>query len=90
MVREYLVNIIYHNLSKVQNLYKTVLEIKFPNNLSPIYKAISIRHDIVHRNGKSKDGQALTIKKSDVVTLLNCAREFIADINRQLPQLICN
>ncbi len=84
-VRDYLANLIYHNLSKVSRLFNSVLSVSFPSNLSNIYRAIEIRHDIVHRNGKSKDGVDTEIKKSDIQELLRDSRQFIEFVNKQLP-----
>ena len=84
-VREYLGNLIYHNLSKVGRLYRSVLVVVFPKDLSKIYRAIEVRHDIVHRNGKSKSNSEVNIDKSDIHDLLEISREFIEHINKQLP-----
>jgi hypothetical protein len=86
-VREYLVNIIYHNLAKVKNMYKSVLNIDFPSDLSRLYTAIMNRHDIVHRNGKNKEGQLLNVNKKEITELISDSRRFVEHINLQLPIL---
>jgi len=45
-VAQYLESLIYHNLSKVKELYSSVLCVDFPKDLSLIFKAIKTRHDI--------------------------------------------
>ncbi|ENP8324489.1 hypothetical protein M2G54_22145 [Vibrio vulnificus] len=88
LASEYLVNIIYHNISKVSQIYKSVLGVNFPKKLSPIYKAITIRHDIIHRNGKDKNGQSIILDKGDVHQLLQDVRAFVAEVNLQIPSVV--
>jgi len=82
-VRNYLLNLIWHNLEKIKPMYKSTLNIKFPEDLKNLFKAIVIRHDIVHRNGKTKDGKEILLAKDDVQALLEDARQFIAHIDNQ-------
>ncbi len=86
-VAEYLAELIYHNIAKVTSLYKDVLSINFPS-LSAIYKAVNIRHDIVHRNGKTKDGTEINIDDSDIEKLINDVETFVKHINKHLP-IVC-
>lgn len=85
IVREHLANLIYHNLSKVGRLFKSVLDISFPQDLKNIYRAVEVRHDIVHRNGKSKDGIETEITKLEIHDLIKNSRQFIGYVNSQLP-----
>ena len=43
-------------------------------------KCIGIRHDIVHRNGKDKEGNLQDISKEDVLELAEKVSKFIGDI----------
>lgn len=85
LVHEYLVGLIYHNISKVQKIYSSVLGVNFPSDCSDLYVAIQKRHDIVHRNGKNKNGEPLEIAKEDVLNLVTISRKFVDFINVQLP-----
>ena len=55
-IQEFLLGLSWHNLPRIEPLYKDVLGIAFDTgykgNLLP---AIAVRHDIVHRNGKTKE-----------------------------------
>lgn len=59
--------ILYHDLPKVEKLYKIALKNDaFPSDLTlrqTLDEAIKIRHDCVHRNGRSTDGLAHSISK---------------------------
>ena len=63
-VKSYLRGIMYHNLSRVQFLYRATLGIDiFDLDISraELEKAVEIRHHCVHRNGKDKEGKPLEI-----------------------------
>ncbi len=83
-VQKYLMELIYHRLDKVRELYRHTLNINFPEDLSSIFKAIINRQDIIHRNGKRKDGTTLTITSEDVSFLLNEVTSFVKEVDKQL------
>ncbi len=85
-VTNYLLNIIWHNLSKVKNMYKDVLSVSFPDDIESIYKAIAIRHDIVHRNGKTKTGKLHKITERNLKDLLLDIESFIKSINDDIKR----
>lgn len=60
IVKKKLSGLIYHNLYKIKPIYKAVFKIKFPE-ISELIKIINIRHDIVHRSGKCKNGSFIKI-----------------------------
>lgn len=74
--------IIYHHLPRVKNIYKSTLDIDL-GNISELMECISIRHDIVHRNGKDKDGNLQNINKEDIVRLASIVSDFIRNIESQ-------
>jgi hypothetical protein len=83
-VRKYLLDLIWHNLEKVKHMYSSTLGVDFPSIYKEILRAISVRHDIVHRNGKKKDGKDNKIAKKDVRALIFDTRTFIDDLDSQL------
>lgn len=63
-VKLHLKGVIYHNLAKVDVLYKIALGVpvlgaKDENDV--LFRAVQLRHDCVHRNGFSPDGERLTV-----------------------------
>jgi hypothetical protein len=52
-VEDNLVSLLYHNLPKIRVIYKSTFNIEF-KDIKTLMIAISIRHDLVHRNGKMK------------------------------------
>lgn len=83
-VTEYLLNIIWHNIPKVQAMYKSVLGVTFPSNIEVIFKAIAIRHDLVHRSGKDKSGKFHNINQNSILNLIQETKKFVNFINVQL------
>lgn len=86
-VSEYLKGLIYHNLSKVKQLYKSVLFVDFPKDSSSIFNAINIRHDIVHRNGRTKGGETHNISPDMVSELISCIRTFADNVDVQVKNV---
>jgi hypothetical protein len=77
-------DVIYHNLWKVKLMYINTFNIEFPD-LSNMNKYSSIRHDLVHRNGKTKDGGIVPITDHFVTDLIKEVLDFIKKISNQLP-----
>lgn len=82
-----LAGISFHNLTKVISMYKNILNIKFPQDLGDIFRAIDTRHDLVHRNGKTKVGEEIFITKQEINNLLEQISEFIKNIELQAKEI---
>ena len=84
---DYLHGIAWHNLGKVRPMYETVLNIRFPENSGALHRAVAIRHDIVHRNGRSKDHRSHRFSAKDIYDLIAVAEKFVNELEVQLkPQ----
>lgn len=85
-VRKYLMeNILYHNLDTVSKIYSETFKFRFPS-CEKIKKAIKLRHDIVHRNGKTANGDSLIVSRKDIEHLSDNIKEFISNLEYN----ICN
>jgi len=78
-----MLEVIYHNLSKVKNMYISTFKIEFPD-IVELSRAVNTRHDLVHRNGKTKDGDDVIILKESVTNLLNQTLNFVDQISNSL------
>jgi len=78
-----MLEIIYHNLPKVSHIYKETLDINFPA-INQIQKDISIRHDLVHRNGKNKKGEQVLVSKEIIEEFISRVESFVDEIDKQL------
>lgn len=76
-------DILYHDLPKVSGIYRDTLGIEF-SDFGDLYKSVFVRHDLVHRNGKSKSGEPSEISASDVDQLCAKAELFVKDIEAKL------
>lgn len=85
-VEEGLRSFLYHNLPKIQGIYKSTFNITF-NPIDELMQSISIRHDLVHRNGKDKNGDVHNIQKEDIVELCDKTLSFITNIEDQFRAL---
>lgn len=83
-VTKSLLDIMYHNIGKVKGMYKDTLEIDFPQDLNKVYKAVSIRHDIVHRNGKDKNKKEHNIEANEIKELIDDITCFIDNVEDQI------
>jgi len=81
---ETLSKIVFHNLAKIKSMYKNILEIDFPESIDNIFLAVKNRHDIVHRNGKTKDHAELIITKENLKNLIEEVVAFIEHIEKQV------
>ena len=82
-----LLGISFHNLAKVKSMYENILNIGFPQDLGDIFRAILNRHDIVHRNGKTKDNEEILITKLDLDILIESVSEFIKNVELQSKRI---
>ena len=80
IIRGSLSRIVYHNIELVRKLYKKVANIELPNT-KLVEEAITIRHDIVHRNGKDKDGNSHFVTRIDVEMLSDHVLDFIYEVD---------
>ena len=71
-VRAHLRTIAYHNLPRVSILYKAAFDTDLLAMLGEdkdrLFKAIELRHDCVHRNGRDKEGKRLDVFTKDYVS----------------------
>jgi RiboL-PSP-HEPN len=79
VVNEFLLQeISWHNLPRVLLLFRNVLGVKYDDKMKEsLIRAIKIRHDIVHRNGKDIDGNEIVITKKQIRQLLNLVWVFL-------------
>lgn len=81
--KKVVIDIIYHDLPKVSNMYAATFKIKFPK-IGPLMKSIITRHDLVHRNGKTKNGDDVVIDKAAISELIDKVKVFVTEIAEKL------
>lgn len=78
-----MVEVIYHNLAKVSKMYTSTFDIEFPK-ISLLAKCVSIRHDLVHRNGKTTKGDEVHINSQIIDELIAISSDFVKEIAEKL------
>jgi transcription elongation factor Elf1 len=85
IVKKELLDVIYHDLPKVKGMYQDTFEIEFPD-IEALTKVVLTRHDMVHRNGKTKDGEEVVVDKQTVTDLISQVEGFVNEIDAILKR----
>ncbi len=84
-VAAYLHKLIFHNLNKIKPMYKSVLGHDL-GDIGWLFKAVTKRHDCVHRAGYEKDGKKLTFSANELETLIqrvsNLCQSIMVTVNQ--------
>lgn len=83
-VSDYLLSIVWHNLHRVHHMYRDVLNVHFPEDCGAIHRAVMVRHDLVHRNGRTKDGKTHRMDQKHLNKLLQALEEFVNGLQNDL------
>ncbi|MCL2246564.1 MAG: hypothetical protein FWC10_05565 [Lentimicrobiaceae bacterium] len=85
--REILLNkFLFHKLIETKKMYKNSLDVDF-GDISQMIKYVFQRHDLVHRNGKTKEGADVNIDKKTIDKLLDDIYNFVKNIDNQIKKL---
>lgn len=75
----------FHNVLSVNKLYRNVLLTDITKlHMDNLVKAVSIRHDIVHRNGKSLKGENHRLTMDNVLQLVDEVDAAVQHIDKQI------
>ncbi len=85
-VASYLQKLIFHDLKKIKPMYKSVLGHDL-GDIAWLFKAVSKRHDCVHRAGYDKDGNQLTFSDGETETVIQNARVLCQSIMATVTKL---
>jgi hypothetical protein len=81
--KKHLLDVVWHNLGRVDAMYRATLGISFRSAMAPVARAVSLRHDIIHRSGRQKDGTSVKVGPLDVRQLIADASELVGVIEHQ-------
>lgn len=87
-VKVHLMDIVWHRLDKIKPMFHDTLTVEFPADLKELFNAIRIRHDLVHRNGKRRDGGEHILGEEIIKALIQNAHTFVVRIEAQLPKAV--
>jgi hypothetical protein len=83
----YLSSLVWHRLKIVAALYKNVLDIEFPDTRELHETVITLRHELVHRNGKKKDGNNHIIAEPDIRNAIRLAQILVDHIEKRWAEI---
>lgn len=83
IAKKAMLEVIYHNLPKVSKMYEAILDVMLPN-FAEIQKAVLIRHDLIYRNGKTKEGREIIVNDTMVDDIISKVESFIGEVDRSL------
>lgn len=86
-VATYLRNLIFHNLSKVKPMFKSVLNCNF-GDISWLYSAVNVRHHCVHRAGLDKEGNKVNLSKESIKDLANRSSKLVHFIELKIDKVL--
>ncbi|PCJ99973.1 MAG: hypothetical protein COA45_03940 [Zetaproteobacteria bacterium] len=79
-LRKYL----YHDVVRVMEIYKATLGFQCSHDLGDLIKITSMRHDIVHRNGKDNDGTPVHLNLTDLNMSIDKIESFVKYLDDSL------
>lgn len=75
-LRQYLKDLIFHDIAKVKKMYKSVLNIDF-GEIPWLFCAVVLRHDCVHRAGYDKEGNEAPLTKNSIKKLIDQCEKLV-------------
>lgn len=85
-VSKYLNDVIFHRVEKIKLMFKSVLDHDF-GDIGWFGKAVSIRHDCVHRAGITKERESINIKDEEISELIHNAKNLVENLEITLSKL---
>ena len=81
--KKVMLDTIYHNLPTVREMYRDTFEIDFPK-IKEAYEYVLKRHDLVHRNGKTKEGEIVVTDEKAIEGLIKTVNELVFGVAEKL------
>lgn len=86
LIEHFNTRVVWHRVDKLKPIIEYGLGIQLPD-ISFILKALNVRHDIVHRAGKNKNGVLLRISSDMLDDLKNNILSFVNAVERELMRV---
>lgn len=84
----FLMNQLWHNLDKVRSNYGRTFGIQFPNEgMNELKTAVSVRHDLVHRNGVTTAGKPVEITDASINALISQIDNLVKHIESEIERV---
>jgi hypothetical protein len=83
IAKKVIIDSIYHDLPRVRAMYQATFNIDFPE-INNVIKYVQTRHDLVHRNGKTKENKLVQLNSEIVDIVLHKTKEFVDKLAEKL------
>ncbi len=80
-------NILYHKIPKVKRVLESILGTGLDIEIKPLVKIVDIRHDIIHRNGHTKEGVHIPLTKDIVLEMISEIEKFANVLQQQINKV---
>ena len=84
IVIDKLSEILYHNIPKVKIILEGILGKRLDVDISNLTQITLLRHDIVHRDGKTTDGHRIKVDKEIAIETIKTIENFVESIAYQV------
>ncbi len=75
---------VFHNIPKILQILCGILNRKLKVEIGDICRITTRRHDIVHRNGKNKDGELIEVSLSETKSALETVKKFSENLRSEI------
>lgn len=82
-VKQFFQNFSFHNIEKVAKLYKATLSVDIipdPAKAERLIRLVHLRHDLVHRNGKDRDGNVSDLTADHIKEIAALSDEVVSRV----------
>ncbi|OZS42293.1 hypothetical protein [Photobacterium sanguinicancri] len=76
--------IMYHNIPKVREILKAILGKSLSIDISNVCRITSLRHDIVHRDGKTTDGKLIKVDREITMEAIGHIEAFVNNVSEEI------
>ncbi|MCB2426903.1 hypothetical protein [Methylophaga pinxianii] len=80
--------VMYHNISKVKRILESIIDTPLEIDISMVGYIASVRHDIVHRNGRSIDGESIDLHPELVNEAISGIESFAKQLQFKINEAI--
>jgi hypothetical protein len=78
---------LFHNMPVIRQMYTSTIGIEFPP-IKKIIRFVLIRHDLVHRDGRTKRGHVINVGSSLLNSLFAEVLSFVTELKSQVSSVI--
>lgn len=79
--------VMYHNIPKVREILKSILGQSINLDISAVCKITTLRHDIVHRDGKTTDGNLIKVDKDIALEAIAAIEVFVESVASEISRV---